>query len=407
MKLQILSLITFLSICQVFGQTEDVKYRRSSLSMNLIESASYPNKDTVMSAWRGYEFPDKYNNHSIDIGNMEVDNVESIKDEDMPAEIEKFITETDLAKKIVAKWFNYTPNNNASSPFNMQLVQDRGFYNATEMDAAVASGQTRGFASLGDAGEELIGKTFITFSKLRFEANEVYARGIRDAALSSAELINSSLLRSAAEAAANKAYAKAKEGYSVTTKTWLYQLDWNEETANAFYAMWNDPEAFENSDIFKLKYIGKEASRTLVTASLKKGEGQRSDEEMIRLATVRNVDRVFANLQKEYDAFKPVTPILSSNPITAKIGLKEGLEPGDKFEILEMNWDKKSQTTIWKKVGTCSVSKKAPILDNRYYATDKPDVILDEKGKEIEQVSVTTFKGPKNAQSGMLLKQIK
>ena len=235
--------------------------------------------------------------------------------------------------------------------------------------------------------------------------NEIAAKIVKDAAMIAANKIPIAAARVAAIETANLAYNKAKEGYSVWTNTWLYQLNWNDSIQNEFYLnLWNNKEAFDKSDLFSLKYIGKESSTSLVTFSLKKGEGQRTEAQIIDLATVRNIDNVFAKLQKEYDVFKPVTPVLSSGPLTAQIGLKEGIKAGDKFEVLEMNWDAKAGKTVWKKVGTCSVDKKAPVWDNRYSSGTEN---LEQKDEAGNTVSATTFAGSKKIQPGMLLKQLK
>ena len=80
---------------------------------------------------------------------------------------------------------------------------------------------------------------------------------------------------------------------------------------------------------------------------------------------IRNIDKGYTKLQKEYDVFKTKTPIINNDPIEAKIGMKEGLEGGEKFDVLEQVWDKHTQTTIYKKVGQVKVDKKN-IWDNRY-----------------------------------------
>lgn len=404
-NITILTLITILSVSQLFSQkkTENVDYRRSSLNMVLIESAEFDNKDKVMKSWNNYVIPDKYNDHSVEVGSMDPTKYDvsaaEKKEDEMPLRIDEYIIETDLARKLVAKWFNVTANG-----MDMKLVQERGFYNATEMDAALASGQARGLASLGDAGKELISKTFVTFSKLNFVPNEIAAKVILNAAIIAANKIPIPGASQSARVAADLAYDKAKEGYSVWTNTWLYQLDWNDSIASEFWNVWNKKEAFDNADFFKLKYIGKKSSSSLVTFSLKKGEGQRTEEQIIDLATVRNIDNVFGKLQKEYDAFKPAIPVLSTGPIMAQIGLKEGIEAGDKFEVLEMNWDSKTGTTAWKKIGVCSVDKKLPIWDNRYApGMDK----VEQKDEDGKVVNATTFSGSKKIQVGMLLKQLK
>jgi hypothetical protein len=165
--------------------------------------------------------------------------------------------------------------------------------------------------------------------------------------------------------------------------------------------MWSNPKAFEESDLFSLKYVGVQYNQSLVTFKI--GE-TRTEEQIINLTLVRNLDNAFAKLQKKNDVFKPAVPVATSDPITAKIGMKESIEGGDNFQVLEMIWDDKAGKTTWKKVGTCKVDKKAPIWDNRYNAGDEVEVQKDKKGNLI---IATTFKGPKNLEPGMLLKQIK
>ena len=83
--------------------------------------------------------------------------------------------------------------------------------------------------------------------------------------------------------------------------------------------------------------------------------------------------------------------------------MKEGLEGGEKFDVLEMTLNSQGLTE-YKKVGSVSVDKEA-IWDNRYNAGGKPEVeTLDSEGKPI---TATRFKGGKKVESGMLLKQAK
>src|SRR3954463_14275533 len=46
-------------------QHPELKYRRSSLHLILLESEDFPRKEVVMKAYHEAPFPDKYNNHSI------------------------------------------------------------------------------------------------------------------------------------------------------------------------------------------------------------------------------------------------------------------------------------------------------------------------------------------------------
>lgn len=425
---------------------QDFKYRRSSLSMILIESESFPNKDAVMSSWNNCPFPDKYNKHDIDLKSFDI-NAIVLSDQDLlnagflkdtlknpfqivkatgslkpvkylnaentiavvlPTEkqeyqlkIDKVLNDNKLANKLVAKWFNRS----ADGKFDMSLIQERGFYNASELEASIAQGQTKGLASLGDAGEELIRNTFVTFTKLQFIENEPAAAIVRDAAKAGIEKSmegKPQMQIDIALKAIDAIYEKTKEGYSLWSKTWLYRLNWNDSIASIFYnELWSNPSAFDKSDLFSLEFVDVQYNQSLVTFKI--GE-TRTQDQLIDLALVRNVDNAFAELQKDNDVFKPKVPVLTVNPITAQIGMKEGLTGGEKFDVLEMTLNPQTGLTEYKKVGTATADKKN-IWDNRYNAGGEPEI--EQLDKEGNPINGTLFKGGKSIQPGMLLKQVK
>jgi hypothetical protein len=197
---------------------------------------------------------------------------------------------------------------------------------------------------------------------------------------------------------ADKVYEKTKEGYSLWSKTWLYRLNWNDSIAAVFYNdLWSNPTAFNESKLFSLEFVGVQYNQSLVTFKI--GE-ERTEEQIIDLALVRNIDNSFAELQKDHDVFKPKVPVLTSDPITAKIGMKEGLTGGEKFDVLEMVFDQKTGKTEYKKVGTIQADKKV-IWDNRYNLGEQT---TDNDG---DAITATPFKGSKSIQPGMLLIQVK
>jgi hypothetical protein len=99
------------------------------------------------------------------------------------------------------------------------------------------------------------------------------------------------------------------------------------------------------------------------------------------------------------------TPVFSADPaILAKIGKKEGLKGGEKFDVLERTLNEKTGLTEYKKVGSATVDKKL-VWDNRYNAGEEAEEKqLDKDGNPI---TATVFKGSKKIQPGMLLKFIK
>lgn len=419
------------------AQEQEMKYRRSSLAMVLIESDRMPNQEDVMNSWNNYPFPDKYNKHNIDLKSVNLSTIEITDDElraegylkdtlkpiqilkvaaaaetglkgirylndektlafELPGEaklfdmkLQKMMKDKKLANQMIKTWFG-----GEDGQFDYDLVAERGMYNASESDAAVAAGQARGLNILADAGEELIGGTFITFTQVKFYENEPVAAAIRDAAIQAA---NGNEL---AAIAAQKLYEKTKDGYTLLTKTWLYKMSWNDSIRDVFYnEYWTDVNKFMQSDLFQLEYVNFQRNSSIVTWS-----GNKTQAQIIDLALVRNLDKAFADLQKNNDVFKPKVPVLKVNPITAQIGTKEGLAGGEKFEVLELTFDPKTNKSYYKSVGSVTADKKL-VWDNRYtVGEDKPVQPVGADGNPIEG---TVFKGGKSIQPGMLLKQMK
>lgn len=408
----------------------DMDYRRSSLHTILMETDNFPNKDVVLEAYRGAEFPDNYNDHSIDertfnfndyklteeerinadvnksgagkmLSSLGSDLTSGILDSlagDYPLVIEKYLKQNEVAKKMVAKWFNRQEDGS----FNTELVEKRGLYDASALKTSEANMSAIGSNMLADAGEELIDKTFLTVSRVNFVSNEPVAKLIYVAALEASKELP--MGQGLAAKVAEKVYDKTKEGYSVWTTTYLYQLKWNDSIQAVFYNdLWINKNssdagkitAFDNTDLFELEFLGEEKSTSLVTFTLKK----RTEEEIISLATVRNVDNVYAKLQKKYEVFQPMVPLLTGYPITAKIGMKEGLEGGEKFEVLMPEQDPETGFLTYNKVGTITVDKKS-VWDNRYS-------LINEDESSDSAINSTTFKGGKNYAPGMLIRQIK
>ena len=247
----------------------------------------------------------------------------------------------------------------------MELIADRGQYDATDLDVKKAGAQSRSInTQLIDAGFELIDKTFVVINKFNFFENEIPAKIAHELAL---ELVNEMKadnplmvkVKQAAKQKADDLYERMRKGYTVTTRAFLYKLDWSDAVSTIFYNdYWvdeNTPEAekqkrfdlFKNSDLFQLNFVGMDKARILIL-NLKGGD--LTKQQIIAEATTRSIDRVYAKLQKGYDVFKPKTPLLTydKNNCSAKIGMKEGLEGIEKFEVLEQGVNKEGRT-VYKK----------------------------------------------------------
>lgn len=149
-------------------------------------------------------------------------------------------------------------------------------------------------------------------------------------------------------------------------------------------------------DKFKLKYIGSQLSDGSTTSFL----GIREDQPhlMVRKACQRALDDNVANLQKNYEVFKVKVPLLSTEPLKAQIGKKEGINDKSKFEVLEVQ--EVNGRTVYKRVG---VIRPMPnlIWDNRFMA-------VEEKAEGAD-LNYTTFKKVSGGDfyPGMLIREIK
>jgi hypothetical protein len=404
-KLLFITLSTVLCSSVLFAQDsqkemKETKYRRSSLHTILIESSGFPKKDQVINAYYSAPFPDKYDNHNIGAKSFNpakytTDTVESKTTE----VIEKYFKDEQIAKKMVAKWYN----RQADGSFDDSLILERGAFNASFLDVKTAAASNIGKGLISTAGEELLSNTFVVVSKMKFVENEPIARGIRDAAILAAQNAPG-LVRMGIEKAAEIAYNKGKEGYSVWTTSYLYKLKWTPEVKTEFETnmlraksdMTSEIKAiFDKTEIFEMEFVGSQKSTTLVTFSLKE---KRTEDQIINLSVTRNIDKVFAKLQKNFDVFKPKVPLYTGEPITAKIGLKEGLEGGDKFEVLEAVMDEKTGKIEYKSIGTIKVDGDK-IWDNRFN--------LGDEAPAEGAIDRTTFKGGKKFYPGLLIRQLK
>lgn len=389
----------------VFSQEEANlnNYKRSSLYTFMISDLQQEHSQTIHDAFINYPIPDKFNNHNGQLRSLPklVDESLSKKEinELQKDSITQFLSNNAIAKIMVAKWFNRSENGG----FNMDLIAARGSYSASDIDIKIAKQSERGLAMVADAGEELIKNTFVVVNNFKYTNKEEVAKkasGLLSAVSSAASAAGAGGVSLAADAA-NVGVGVAGKGYVIKTDAHLYRLVWDEETAAIFYNdYWTEDAdldmekvaAFENSSIFKLEYIGTETAWADLQSS---AFTKKSDDELIAIATKKAGDAVIANLQRAYEIFRTKTPLLSGDPLSAKIGMKEGLEKGDKYEVLEQVINEEGKTE-YKKIGIIKVEKNM-IWDNRYMADE-------ENPSELEY---TTFSGSKNKYyAGMLIRQI-
>lgn len=369
------------------------------------------------------------------------------------AKIYRYLVNAKFANQLVAKWFNAKNEKIDGSHYDMSVIQERGLYNASELDVMKAAETTRKWAILQDAGMELIPHTFVSFTHFEIIDGRKYQE--RSHASEAGELANkiSGKLfnRSDKEMEeSNRRIEAETAGYYITSTTYLYQLVWTDDLLEKFInEYWEaDLSKLENSDDFTLKYLGYERN-TVKTIENVKGKGffrglrttlkegisdsfekvymgaSETEVDAKRLAThektrkektlkmteqslIRSIDATYMALQKAHEEFKVKAPLIDveEDAITAYIGLKEGVTANSEFEVLERTYNEKKGVFGYKKAGKLKVDKKR-IWDNRYTLIDEGTNIVREGNKAVI-IDRTYFKGSTGGIApGMLIRQIK
>ena len=345
----LLTLIVIFTSLNVYSQANDeIKYRRSSLHLMMMEDAKLPEKDIILNTFNNYPFPEKYNNHKIDIINIpnfltddaeeakaeqkaqkQADKENDVKLTDEQKErrklikslkgadktIEKYFNENKIANKMVAKWFNMQ----ADGTMDFDLIGERGQYDATALDVKKADMMSKSInTQLQDAGIELIDKSFVIINKFRFTSNEVLAA----IAYEASKIISQKMptenkmqitLKNAYDKKMKQLYEKMRKGYSVSTQAILYKLNWSDSVQSIFFNEYflpadhlstlNDSlrkieiDKFNNTDLFQLELVGME-KQTIKVLNLTSEDLNK--QQIVGEATRRTMNKVYAKLQKQY-----------------------------------------------------------------------------------------------------------
>ncbi len=362
-------------------------FKRSSLLTLMIETPEKEKLNTIKGTFKEIGIPDKFNDHSLDVSFIALKS-EAADHSDILSEKLK---EAGIAKRMISKWFGRSKK----GTFDLELIKQRGLYNASAFDREIAKKTLRGNAMLEDAGEHLIGNTFVIVNDYKYtNKEEVVSKG--------KELLNdvSNLFgsRASRSTTAQAADILAK-GYIIKATSYLYRLVWDEATAATFYEeLWVTEEtfdkgiadSFDTTDLFKLEYIGRQDSWADVQSTK---YTLKSDEELIARATVKATDAAISKLERKFEVFRTKTPLISVDPLAAEIGSKEGLVKGDRFEVLEqLVYD--DGTIDYEKVAEITVDHDQ-IWDNSYMPEETPE----------SELKYTVFKGnAKNLYPGMLIR---
>lgn len=391
-------------------------YRRNSLCLGYIVEGldSESEVSLVLDALKNYQISDKFNDHSIGwmvinpseiklsredeavkikrhtepikLGQLWAAGQQSaaeLKADDReytdrfvttPKKLIKFTKQNHLANYMVAKWFSPSREKKDGSFFNMDLIQERGAYNASELEKLRSKETVRGTAILKDAGMDLIPNTYLAFVRLKYMSAQDHYNRTADRWDNSGVSVTTEDGRSANPfgiiSGLKRKLGEEQAGYYIDATVYLFKLIWDEDSEDEFIQKYwevSDVNTFLNEANYSLEFLDSQTSQARIKANTGISTKDENSLKLIKAATYRAIDNGLARLQKKYPNFAVMAPVIDveDKAISAFVGLKEGLNKGDKYEIYEKVYNEEKNTYRYKKIETVEVDKNR-IWDNRY-----------------------------------------
>ncbi len=379
------------------------RYRRSSLCSFLVKHNEDKFADEIEEQFLQIPIDGQFNDHNLSVRVLNVGT-----HDDHSRSMANFIENNHIASRLVGKWFN---RNILTGECDLNVIKSRGLYDASALDHELAARSALGQALLEDAGEDLIGRTYILMNEITYvdrgqQSSTWGAVGGGLFSIFGAAMGLDADLTNAVSTTA-QAVISSYKGFAVKVRTLLFRLVWDEETANMFYTrhygVGDSPTLLQAKTSFdserpnyRMEYVGEIISKGGKTSFL--GIGEEHPQLMIRKACQRALEENVCDLQTKYEEFRIKAPIVSVEPtITAQIGLKEGVTPQTRFEVLETV--EKNGKREYKRVGIVR-PVNGKIWDNRFMAL--------EEGAYGADFGATTFKAEsgRNFYPGLLLRRI-
>lgn len=391
-------------------------YRRNSLCLGYIVEGldSESEVSLVLDALKNYQISDKFNDHSIGwmvinpseiklsredeavkikrhtepikLGQLWAAGQQSaaeLKADDReytdrfvttPKKLIKFTKQNHLANYMVAKWFSPSREKKDGSFFNMDLIQERGAYNASELEKLRSKETVRGTAILKDAGMDLIPNTYLAFVRLKYMSAQDHYNRTADrwdnSGVSATTEDGRSVNPFGIISGLKRKLGEEQAGYYIDATVYLFKLIWDEDSEDEFIQKYwevSDVNTFLNEANYSLEFLDSQTSQARIKANTGISTKDENSLKLIKAATYRAIDNGLARLQKKYPNFAVMAPVIDveDKAISAFVGLKEGLNKGDKYEIYEKVYNEEKNTYRYKKIETVEVDKNR-IWDNRY-----------------------------------------
>lgn len=347
----------------LFNLLAQPEYSRNSITLMAIDFGDRHN-DIILSQFPTLQPPEKFYNNAIKncvlptAGKKRPVNAElpELLQYMAPDYLIQLLEDQKVAQKILAIWFN----RQADGSFNVDLLKQRGLYNANDNDFIAASASKRGESTLMDMGLTLVNQSYV----LVYDYFDV---------VTMEEYYDSKSI---------PAKDRSSNGYKAKVKSYLFKLDFNEEVASDFFknywATSSDKDLKGKAmafDLAKFKWIHVsnqrvESEATQFNANQIAGlKKQKTNEELIRNLLTDVMEKVTPQMEARNDDFRVKSMVSSVHPIASKIGKKEGLSLDNRYFVYE-NRQKKDGSVYKKRIAVVKVYK---VADNRQVTSGKSE----------------------------------
>ncbi len=312
----------------VVDRTDVRDYRRPSIT-NVFINRGQPFSEEMIALVQSFDISEQFDVNPVE------NNVIAATSRGMNVSNIKNHLEQHVTPAIVDIWFPFDSRNNTRT---IEVVAERGLYDATDVDVLYARASQRGEAILKDAGIHLLNRSYIA----------VY------------DFYNIKRIRNRNEV-----------GYEGSCNVYLFRLDWNAATETLFFNQWDNPNAskemrFSVQEVATI--VRKSRLRNVKIVQKRSVFLQQPDEVLFARLAESLMHNASVYKAKENDDFRVKTGLVAARPLLAPIGTKEGVHVDQRYFAYELT--QRSDGSI-REVRRGVVRATNNIVDNSIMATGK------------------------------------
>ena len=344
------------------------EYSRISMTYLLLDLGSGQYYNMAKQAFKQVEVPDKFDDNSLGqsfvqspLTRNEITNSAINHPNDpnyVASRIQEAIGSGHFVNSILAKWFS----RKSDGSFGVELLQERGLYNATDADVLAAQASQLGMAKIKDTGEKLLNNTYLIVFDISdlMDMNEYYNR---------------------LQKQSNTPITRNKDGFYANATSYVFKINFNESVSAAFWQqLWANPgdpdlarkkAAFNNFD-FPISFVTK-TSKGILSDQNKPGTSEllnillKTPEELMARLVQSSINSSLVSLESISEQFQVKTQLYTTNPLRAKIGKKEGLRTDQRYFVYEKVQNSQNQILERRR----GIIRAKRVEDNRMVASGK------------------------------------